>query len=137
MSLLHYLFLILEFGYLKIGFFAEMIVWAYLKLVYVPYKFALPFFIWKKFNIIFFFSKRIQQNNRLKGMLPIIRPKQIGPCPFGRPLPTTEEIIVVSSDDEDNEVLCEQTTRITEWRVTIIARQRNNHRLKETVPLKT
>ena len=62
----------------------------------------------------FFFSERIQQNNRLKGMLPIIRPKQMGPCPFGRPLPTTEEIIVVSSDDEA-EMLCEQT-RIIEWR---------------------
>ena len=94
-------------------------------------------FIRKKFDTVFFFSKRIQQNNRLKGMLPIIRAKQMGPCPFGRPLPTTEEIIVVSSDDEDDEVLCEQTTRITEWRVTIIARRRNNHRLKETVTLKT
>ena len=70
-------------------------------------------------------------------MLPIIRPKLIGPCPLGRPLSTSEEIIVVS-DDEDNEVICEQTTRITEWRVTqvtIIERQQNNH--KETVPLKT
>ena len=104
------------------------------KLVYVPYKFGLPF-IRKNFSTIFFFSERIQQNNRLKGMLPIIRPKQMGPCPFGRPLPTTEEIIVVSSDNED-EMLCEQT-RITEWRVIIIARQRNNHHLKETVPLKT
>ena len=51
---------------------------------------------------------------------------------------TSEEIIVVS-DDEDNEVICEeQTTHITEWRVTqvtIIERQQNNH--KETVPLKT
>ena len=72
-------------------------------------------------------------------MLPIIRPKLIGPCPLGRPLSTSEEIIVVS-DDEDNEVICEeQTTRITEWRVTqvttIIERQQNNH--KKTVPLKT
>ena len=71
-------------------------------------------------------------------MLPIIRPKLIGPCPLGRPLSPSEEIIVVS-DDEDNEVICEeQTTRITEWRVTqvtIIERQQNNH--KETVPLKT
>ena len=72
-------------------------------------------------------------------MLPIIRPKLIGPCPLGRPLLTSEEIIVVS-DDEDNEVICEeQTTRITEWRVTqvttIIERQQNNH--KKTVPLKT
>ena len=54
MNLLHYLFLILEFGYFWIGFFAEMIVWAYLKLVYAPYKFALPFFIRKK-NLISFF----------------------------------------------------------------------------------
>ena len=71
-------------------------------------------------------------------MLPIIRPKLIGPCPLGRPLSPSEEIIVVS-DDEDNEVICEQTTRITEWRVTqvttIIERQQNNH--KKTVPLKT
>ena len=71
-------------------------------------------------------------------MLPIIRPKLIGPCPLGRPLSPSEEIIVVS-DDEDNEVICEeQTTCITEWRVTrvtIIERQQNNH--KKTVPLKT
>ena len=71
-------------------------------------------------------------------MLPIIRPKLIGPCPLGRPLSPSEEIIVVS-DDEDNKMICEeQTTRITEWRVTqvtIIERQQNNH--KETVPLKT
>ena len=72
-------------------------------------------------------------------MLPIIRPKLIGPCPLGRPLSPSEEIIVVS-DDEDNKMICEeQTTRITEWRVTqvttIIERQQNNH--KKTVPLKT
>ena len=72
-------------------------------------------------------------------MLPIIRPKLIGPCPLGWPLSPSEEIIVVS-DDEDNKMICEeQTTRITEWRVTqvttIIERQQNNH--KKTVPLKT
>ena len=73
-------------------------------------------------------------------MLPIIRPKLIGPCPLGRPLSPSEEIIVVS-DDEDNEMICEEQTThiITEYRVTqvttIIERRQNDH--KKTVPLKT
>ena len=81
-------------------------------------------------------------------MLPIIRPKLIGPCPLGRPLsPSSEKIIVVSDDEDDNEMMSkEQTTTTTtthiitkEWRITqvtaIVQRQQNND--KETVPLKT
>ena len=84
-------------------------------------------------------------------MLPIIRPKLIGPCPLGRPLSPSETIIVVSDDEDgDNEMMCEkeQTTTTTtttthiitkECRITqvtaIVERQQNNH--KKTVPLKT
>ena len=85
-------------------------------------------------------------------MLPIIRPKLIGPCPLGRPLsPSSEKIIVVSDDDEDDSEMMnkEQTTTTTttttthiitkECRITqvtaIVERQQNNH--KKTVPLKT
>ena len=74
-------------------------------------------------------------------MLPIIRPKLIGPCPLGRPLSPSEEIIVVSDDENDNEMICEEQTThiITEWQITqvtaIIERRQNNH--KKTVPLKT
>ena len=79
-------------------------------------------------------------------MLPIIRPKLIGPCPLGRPLSPSETIIVVSDDEDDNEMMCEEQTTTTtthiitkEWRITqvtaIVERQQNNH--KKTVPLKT
>ena len=85
-----------------------------------------------------FFRERIRLRNRHpEGTLPIIEPKQKGPCPLG-PLPT-KEIIDISDDDET----CDQTHTADEWRVFIIPKtinakatpNRRNNRLKGTIPI--
>ena len=84
-----------------------------------------------------FFRECIRvRNNRLKGKLPIVEPKQKGLCPL-QPLPT-EQIINVSDDDDET---CDQTHADGEWvfiitkNINIATPDRQNNRLKGMIPI--
>ena len=88
-------------------------------------------------NYCLFFRECIRlRNNRLKGTLPIVEPKQKGLCPL-QPLPT-EQIINISDDDDET---YNQMHADGEW-VFIITKiinkvtpDRRNNRLKGMIPI--
>ena len=89
-------------------------------------------------NYCFVFRECIRvRNNRLKGKLPIVEPKQKGLCPL-QPLPT-EQIINVSDDDDDeayNQMHADgELVFIITKIINKVTPEHQNNRLKGMIPI--
>ena len=90
----------------------------------MPYKFGLTLILIQNLisELLFVFRTYILrrvlrlQSGCVKRTLPIIEPKETGPCPLGLPPSNNKEVIAIS-DDEDDET--NEQPHTAEWRVVI------------------
>ena len=90
----------------------------------MPYKFGLTLILIRNLisELLFVFRTYILrrvlrlQSGCVKRTLPIIEPKETGPCPLGLPSSNNTEVITISDDEDDD---TNERPHAAEWRVVI------------------
>ena len=90
----------------------------------MPYKFGLTLILIQNLisELLFVFRTYILrlQSGCVKRTLPIIEPKETGPCPLGLPSSNNTEVITISDDEDDD---TNERPHAAEWRVVISSKK--------------